>query len=166
MLDFDVKRCTRRCAKTERELRPGETIYSVLLAEGSEVVRYDYSHEAWEGAPIDPIGWWVSKIPSSDTKKVSWAPNDVMLHFFRELEANPEKIELRYVLCLLMIRRRILRQEGNEHDEQGREVIVVHCPKDDSEHKVIMQLPDPSQAVALQEALSGLLVGGGPPAGD
>lgn len=163
MLDFDVKRCTRRCAKTERELRPGETVYSVLMSEGGQVVRYDYSREAWDGAPSDAVGSWVYELPSPDNTKVSWAPNDVMLHFFRELEDNSERVELRYVLCLLMIRRRILRQESSERDEQGHEVIIVHCPKDDSQHRVIIQLPDPDQLVALQEALRGLLVGGGSP---
>lgn len=160
MLDFDVKRCTRRCAKTEREFRPGETVYSVLVPEGSEVVRMDYAEDAWEGAPEKSIGWWIGKMPSPDSKKVTWAPNDVMLHFFRELENNPEQIELRYVLCLLMIRRRILREEGTERDEQGREVLLVRCSQDDSQHLVVAQLPEPEKAVELQAALSQLLVAG------
>jgi hypothetical protein len=160
MLDFDVKRCTRRCAKTEREFRSGETIYSVLVPEGSDVVRLDYAEEAWEGAPENAIGWWIGKMPSHDSKKVTWAPNDVMLHFFRELENNPDQIELRYVLCLLMIRRRILREEGSQRDEEGREILQVHCPQDDSQHQVLAQLPEPEKAVELQAALSQLLVGG------
>lgn len=163
MLDFDVKRCTRRCATTEREFKPDETIYSVLLPEGSHVVRYDYSQEAWEGAPEGAIGWWIGKMPSADSKKVSWAPNDVMLHFFRQLEGQEDKVELRYVLSLLMIRRRILREEATNRNDAGEEVITVHCPQDDSQHQVIVRLPAPQQAVQLQEALSQLLVGGGPP---
>lgn len=160
MLDFDVKRCTRRCAKTEREFAPGETIYSVLVPSGSDVVRLDYGEDAWEGAPDAAIGWWVAKMPTPDNKKVSWAPNDVMLHFFRKLEGNSQQTELRYVLCLLMIRRRILREESTERDSQGREVLTVFCPQDETTHQVIAQLPGPQQAVELQQALSQLLVGG------
>ncbi len=51
MLDFEIQRCTRRCAKTDRELAAGETYYSVLISTGGKVERRDYSAEAWEGSP-------------------------------------------------------------------------------------------------------------------
>ena len=36
MLDFEVQRCTRRCAATDRELKPGETFYSTLVVVGAK----------------------------------------------------------------------------------------------------------------------------------
>ena len=63
MLDFHVQRCTRRCAGVDRELLPGETFYAVLVTEGAEVVRLDFSESAWQGPPDDAIGWWRSRIP-------------------------------------------------------------------------------------------------------
>ena len=56
MLDFEIRRSGRRCAKTDREFRQGEVFYSVLIPEGSEVQRYDYCHEAWQGPPENAIG--------------------------------------------------------------------------------------------------------------
>ena len=40
-MEFDVQRCSRRCAETDREFRPGESFFSVLLPEGADVVRRD-----------------------------------------------------------------------------------------------------------------------------
>ena len=82
MLDFDVQSRSRKCAKTDRPFEPGEEFFSVLLPEGSNVARYDYSAAAWEGPPENSIGWWKSQVPDHRGNKVNWAPNEVMLHYF------------------------------------------------------------------------------------
>ena len=71
-MDFEVQRFTRRCAATDRELAPGELFYSVLLAEGAEVVRHDYAAEAWNGPTVRAApGWWKSPSRSRcQTKKI------------------------------------------------------------------------------------------------
>ena len=84
-MDYEIHRSTRHCAKTGRELKPGETFYSVLNAAGAELVREDFSAEAWEGPPEGAIGWWKSHVPSPDARKLHWAPNDVMLDLFEQL---------------------------------------------------------------------------------
>ncbi|MCH5373277.1 MAG: hypothetical protein JJ992_04830, partial [Planctomycetes bacterium] len=79
MIDFEIQRCSRRCAKTDCEFAPGEEFYSVLVSEGSDVVRYDYSQSAWQGPPEGAIGWWKSRMPELHARRANWAPNDVML---------------------------------------------------------------------------------------
>ena len=113
-MDFDVQRCSRRCAVTGRELQPGEWFYSALIPSGASVVRQDYSIEAWQGPPAEALGWWKSQIPTAETKKTQWAPNDVMLELFDELAGQPDRSDLRYVLTLLLIRRRVFRLEETE----------------------------------------------------
>jgi len=157
MLDFEIQRCTRRCAKTDRELKPGETFYTVLVAEEAEVVRYDYSEEAWDGPPEDVIGWWKSQMAEPNAKKVNWAPNDVMLHYFQQLDGQDDKEDVRYVLTLLMIRRRILRLEETETDPIGRELMLVFCPRNETEYRVPVMTPSRERAQEIQEELVQLL---------
>jgi len=114
MIDYEVQRCTRHCAVTGRELQPGETFYSTLSAAGAQVVRNDYSQESWQGPPEGILGWWKSHMPARDAKKMHWAPNDVMLDLLETLESQPDKQDLRYVLALLLIRRRVVRLEETE----------------------------------------------------
>src|SRR5687767_197677 len=108
MLDFEVERCARRCAKTDREFQPGETYYSALVPRGSGVARLDFSAEAWEGPPEGSLGWWQARLPEPHGNKMHWAPNDVMLHYFEQLDGVADQADVRYVLALLMVRRRVL----------------------------------------------------------
>jgi hypothetical protein len=157
MLDFEVQRCTRRCAKTDRELKPGEAFFSVLMTEGAEIVRYDYAEDAWEGAPEEALGWWKSRMPEPNANRLHWAPNDVMLHYFEELESQEDKLDVRYVLSLLLIRRRVVRLEDTETDDAGREVMVLYCPKKESEHRAVVASPSGERIQEIQQELAGLL---------
>lgn len=139
-------------------MKPGEPVYSVLVGRGSSVVRMDYSTEAWSGPPTaeETIGWWKSVVPDANGPKVHWAPNDVMLNFFEQLEERPDQQDVRYVLALLMIRRRILRQEETTTDEQGREWLVVYSPRSERQHRVLANLPHEERIREIQAELSKL----------
>jgi len=157
MLDFEIQRCSRSCAKTDHEFAPGEEFYSVLVSEGSEVVRYDYSQQAWEGPPDEAIGWWKSQMPEANARRANWAPNDVMLDYFQQLEEQPGKEDVRYILTLLMIRRRVLRLDDSELGEDGVERMIVFCPRNETEYHVPVVSPDPVRASEIQDELARLL---------
>jgi len=157
MIDYEVQRCTRHCATTGRELKVGEVFYSALVAKGSQVVRSDYSAEAWQGPPEGALGWWKSQVPGQNAKKVHWAPNDVMLELLEELESQPDKFDMRYVLALLLIRRRVVRLEETEEDEIKREQLVLFCAKRDTTYKVAVIVPDEARTREIQDELSRLL---------
>src|SRR5262245_30968620 len=109
LLDFEVQRCTRRCAATDRPLEPGDVCYSVLEVQGADVVRRDYADDAWTGPPETAFGWWRSRVPEPTTRKIKLAPNDVLLELFDQLADRTEQHDMRYVLTLLLLRRRVLR---------------------------------------------------------
>ncbi len=156
-MDYEVQRCTRHCAVTGRELKPGEEFYSVLTAEGAELKRRDYSKEAWTGPPEGAIGWWRSQIPTPEANRLHWAPNEVILHFFEELQQQPARQDMRYVLALLLVRRRVLRLEEQEKNEQGQDVLVLYCPRREATYRVPAIVPDPSRTHEIQEELAKLL---------
>ena len=157
MIDYEVQRCTRHCAVTGRELQPGETFYSTLSAAGAQVVRNDYSQEGWQGPPEGILGWWKSHMPERDAKKMHWAPNDVMLDLLETLESQPDKQDLRYVLALLLIRRRVVRLEDTEHEEFSREVSVLYCPRREATYRVATIMPSEQRTTEIQEELAQLL---------
>lgn len=157
VFELDIQRCTRRCAKTEREFQPREVFHSVLVAEGAAVVRYDYSQEAWDQPPENALGWWKSQMPEPNAKKVNWAPNDVMLHYFEQLAEVSDKADIRYVLALLMVRRRIFKLEETDVNDEGSEVMLLYCPKNETDYKVSVFEPSPERAAEIQVELSKLL---------
>lgn len=157
MIEYEIQRCTRHCATTHRELAPGEAFYSTLTAEGSSVVRHDYSAEAWQGPPAGVLGWWKARMPQRDARKLHWAPNDVMLELLETLEPRDDMQDLRYVLALLLIRRRVVRLEDTEQDDAGREVSVLYCPRRETTYRVPTVMPSDERTVEIQEELARLL---------
>jgi hypothetical protein len=157
MLDYEVQRCSRRCSVTDRELKSGETCYSILVASGGEVVRQDFSAEAWKGPPDNAIGWWKATVVDPSDGRLHWAPNDVMLHYFERLLEDPAALDARYVLGLLLVRRRIARLERTESLADGTVELVLYCPRNEQEYRIAETTVAPERAAAIQQQLSDLL---------
>jgi hypothetical protein len=156
VMEYEIHKSTRHCAITGRELQPGEVFYSVLRPAGDDIVREDYSTESWQGPPESIIGWWKSRLPTVEARKVHWAPNDVMLDLFEGFADDPAQADLRYVLALLLIRRRVMRLEDTETGPQG-ETMVLFCPRRDEEYRVVAAPPDEARVAVIQQELAQLL---------
>ncbi len=156
-MDYHVQRCTRRCAKTQRLLQPGETFCSALVVEGPDVVRYDYAWDAWDGPPEGALGWWKSEMPSGHTVARKLAPSEVLLQLFDQLQEDPRRADIYYVLTLLLTRRRILRLEQSQQSEQGGEELVVYCPRREATYRVPVVDVTEARIEQIQGELADLL---------
>lgn len=156
-MDYEVERCTRHCAASGRELHEGEEFFSVLVNEKRDVRRHDYATEAWTGPSDDAVAWWKSRMPTREAKKGQLAPNDVLLQLFNELEQAPEKADMRYVLALLLVRRRVLREEDAERDESSNEFLVLYSPREESTYRVAVREPGGDRVEQIQAELARLL---------
>ena len=175
MVNYEVPRCSKICTATRCELKPGEWFYSVLLEDKGQIKRLDYSQDGWPGSPthqpedgIDLIGWWKSRLPTSNDNKVKLAPNDILLNLFDQLGEQLDKQEMRYVLVLLLIRRRIFRMEreevvaetGREHCDPQQKTMTVYCPKREATYRIPMTVPSDEQIEQMQQTLTALLYAG------
>jgi hypothetical protein len=157
MTDYDFQHSPRCCSTTGRQFAPGETYYSVLTAEGAELKRYDYAADVWPGPPEAAIGWWKSQIPGAGRSRKRWAPNDVMLQFWDQLAQEPDKADMRYVLTLLLARRRVFRFEEEAGEAAGRDDLRVYCPRRDASYEVPVVSPAAERVDQIQEELARLL---------
>ena len=153
-MDYEVQRCTRRCCVSSRELREGEAYYSALLPAGGTVERRDYSAESWSGPPEGALGWWKAQVPTPQAKKARLAPSDVLLEYFNDLAERPAEQDTRYVLALLLVRRRVLRMEEGTDDGDR---LTLYCPREDATYRVPVAMPDEARAAEIQERLARLL---------
>jgi hypothetical protein len=170
LLDFEVQRSTRRCAATDRPLEPGDECYAVLEVQGAEVIRRDFCGAAWCGPPEAAFGWWKWRVPNTVTKKVKLAPNDVLLELFDQLSNQPGQTDTRYVLTLLLVRRRVFRLEAapaefvtdasSRGESEANNVMLVHCAKRETTYQVTATMPSEARINQIQEQLSELLVAG------
>lgn len=166
-MDYAVQPRTRRCAASDRPLEEGETFYSVLADEAGEVRRYDYAADAWQGPPEGAIGWWKSRIPTRQEAKAKLAPDEVLAQLFHELADRPQREEFRYVLGLLLARRRVFRLEEPdeaEADAEGGEAesgdigrLVLYCPRRDETYRLAAPELDEERIAQIQEEINELL---------
>jgi len=151
VMEYEIARSAKSCTATGREFVPGETFFSALIALGAELKRCDYSTAAWQGPPPGTVGWWKSQMSDQSVRRSHWAPNDVLLSFFDDLAEQPDKQDMRYVLALLLVRRRVMRMEEEQHDEAGRERLLLYCPRRDTQYEVPAVPPDPQRTEEIQQ---------------
>lgn len=126
MTEYQIQPHTRRCVATGRELQAGERYYTALLEEGDQFVRQDYSKEAWQGPPPGAFSFWMGNVPPPDQALKPRFDDDLLEECFQRLEGQlePSRVNFRYVVALLLIRRKRLRFEQTV-EENGVEKLEV-----------------------------------------
>lgn len=159
MTDYEIQPLSLRCALTGRELKAGEFYYSALRESPQGFVRQDYCVEAWAGPPEGVIGFWRSKVPeASATKRTQIVDDSVVLEFFHRLDGEQEayKINFRYILALLLMRRKVLKLAGTERQDD-REILILRSPSSGKQHRVVNPNLAEDQLVALQAEVERVL---------
>jgi hypothetical protein len=156
-MEYEIERSTRHCAATGREFAEGEEFYSVVAVENGSLRRRDYGGDAWSGPPPEAVAWWKSRLPRRDEKKNRATPSQLLLDLFHQLGPEAGQPQLRYVLALLLVRRRIFRLEETTHDARGGEVLALYCPRDEASYQVEAVDVDAAQVQAIQDELSRLV---------
>jgi hypothetical protein len=126
------------CARTDREFQPGETFYTLLVREGDGFRREDLSEEAWESRNdnIQPFSFWRSKYEPPAPPRPEPLPRDDAEGLLRQLvsQNDPAYANVRYILALMLERKRLLRpmesQDGDmlvyEHVATGETLVLAN----------------------------------------
>ena len=156
-MDYDVHRPSRQCAHCDRVLAEGEIIYSALVSQGAELLRQDYCLPCWSNPPENCLGWWKAETPRQDAKKPHQTPTEALLELLALLADRPEQADMRFVLALLLVRRRVLRLEQTERQADGEELLTLYCPRDESLHTVPGRWPTAERAAQIEAQLNEIL---------
>src|SRR5688572_4241783 len=107
MTDYQIQPHTRRCCVTGRELQAGERYFTALVDDGAQLQRQDYAAESWQGPPQGAFSFWSGRVPATDDAKPRF-DDDALEDCFHRLadDSEPGRINFRYVLALLLIRRK------------------------------------------------------------
>ncbi len=138
MTDYQIQSNTRKCFLTGRELQPGEKFYSVLFDENGALVWRDYAAQAWSGAPEGAYSYWSGRIPQETAARRPPIDDDMLFDCLRRMasESEPAKVRFRYVLALLLMRRKRLKFAETQL-EGDSEVLVLRSPQSGERFTVI-----------------------------
>jgi hypothetical protein len=151
MTDYQIQPNTRQCAATGRVLRSGERYFSVLVEQQGKLVRLDYGADAWHGPPDRAFGFWAGRIPTEEGHRPP-IDDEMLLDCFGRLEGQDElaRVNFRYVVALLLMRRKRLRFE-EARTEGEVELLVLRCPKTRTSYRVINPRLGEDEMAAVQD---------------
>jgi hypothetical protein len=161
MTDWEVQKGTGRCATTGREFAEGESFYAALFETAAGIERRDFSVDAWTGPPEGSFCHWRGRIAVRDRKKPTIAVDKTVLTqlFLRlEDESSEVKQQFRFVLGLLLMRKRLLKFEQTLSDGD-REYWQMRLVGEQSLHQVINPRLTDEQVDRLSTQLTAILSG-------
>lgn len=150
---YPLSRPTGICAASGRVLAVGERFVAALLQlPGSDdLQRQDYAAEAWEAGerPAPPariFATWRSTMPELAAPKKQFVMDDLeLLDLFEQLSeaSDQKKLAFRYVLALLLVRRKLLRYSGVRGRGQGSRMLVSRKPTSPGAEMPTLEVVDP-----------------------
>jgi len=152
MTDYQIQPNTRHCAVSGRELRPGEKFYSVLLQDGGKLVRHDYSAEAWHGPPEGAFSFWSGRVPAAEQSRKLRIDDDLLADCFQRLEGQtePAQVNFRYVVALLLMRRKRFKFEEARVEEE-QEILRMRCTRTGTQYDLVNPRLTEEEMMAVQD---------------
>ena len=116
MADWVINKPLGECCGTGRQIEPGEEYFGALVETEQGLERRDYSAEFWEKEKPEAFCFWKTKLPDPEEKKELFVSDEMLMAFFERLapETDPEKVNFRFVLALVLMRKRRLKYDGTK----------------------------------------------------
>ena len=125
--EYNITRASGRCAVCRRELGARQDFVATVReiagqGDEDELVRQDYCLNCWEPAreattaDKSVFGIWHARVPTPREKKKTFVDDELLASFFDRLEdaAEPAKVQFRFVLALILMRKKLLAYDGIE----------------------------------------------------
>lgn len=123
MADWVIKKPLGQCCGTGEPIEPGQEYYGALVETEEGFERQDFSTEYWDQAKPAVFCFWKSTLADPEEKKELFVSDEMLMAFFERLanETEPEKLNFRFVLALVLMRKRKLKYDSTEMAD-GKEV--------------------------------------------
>ena len=158
MSEWDIARRTGRCQVSGKAIGEGDDYYAVLFDRGESFERLDVAVDNWTGPPEGAFSYWRARVPVKAKKKRLLVDDAVLVGFFERLgqESEPSKLEFRFVLALILMRKRLLRYERTVNDG-GQEVWLMKLKGSEAAHRVVNPNLGEDRITAVSSQLSAIL---------
>lgn len=123
MGEWEIDKPLGQCHGTNRTIEPGEEYISTLVETNQGLERRDFCADYWENEKPEVFCYWKTKLPYPDQKKHIFVDDEMLMAFFERLEkeTEQEKINFRFVLALVLMRKKRLKYDGTK-TEDGKEI--------------------------------------------
>ena len=120
--------------------------------------RRDFCQSCWEKLQPEVFCFWKTRLPEPQEKKKLLVDDEVLLDIFERLAGTDErvKINFRFVLALILMRKRILKYQQTDYRD-GQEFWIMGQVREQTKHEVLNPRLDDAQIQEVSEQLSTIL---------
>ncbi len=123
MNNWEIDRPLGQCFGSGKAIEPGREYFGALVATEEGLQRRDFCAEFWESEKPEVFCYWRTRLPAPEEKKKLFVDDEMLMAFFERLaeESEREKVNFRFVLALILMRKRRLKYDATKTDD-GREI--------------------------------------------
>ena len=146
MDEWEISKSLGHCYGTNKEIEPGQDYFAALVETEEGLQRRDFSVDYWQQEKPEVYCYWKTRLPLPNQKKQIFVDDEMLMAFFERLagETEQEKINFRFVLMLILMRKRGLKYDSAKTEDgvelwrlkvagQNRHVDVVNPHLDDDQ---------------------------------
>ena len=166
--EYDIAKTTGQCSSCEKVLAGGEDFVATLVEADADAEeqfrRCDYCCQCWEARGRDEGGAfcvWRSRVPQPQEKKKLFVDDSLLINFFQRLEGDekPGRVSLRFVLALVLMRKKLLVYDGTTTRPDGTELWKMRLKGTDETHEVSDPKMDEEKIAEVSRHLGEILEG-------
>jgi hypothetical protein len=118
MDEWEIEKPLGQCWGTGRKIEPGEEYFAALVETEQGLQRRDFCADYWQVEKPDVFCYWKTKLPQPGEKKQMFVDDEMLMAFFERLgkETEQQKIDFRFVLALVLMRKRRLKYDSSRID--------------------------------------------------
>jgi len=138
---LDVPRALGKCAVCGRSIEAGEKLFAAVRETPAGIERVDVGPECWDNFPRhDLLAYWHTSMRKIEEKKKVFVDDEVLCTLFERLgdASEPVKVHFRFVLGLILMRKRLVIYESTRRDSE-QDIWIVHMKGKDQQ----LELTDP-----------------------
>ena len=159
--EYDIAKFSGRCCRCERELAGGEEFVAALTDGGEQFSREDYCPACWDQrcqAAPQAFCIWRGRMPEPEKPRRQLVGNEMLLDLFEKLDGQqePSKLNLRFVLALMLMRKKLLVYDRSDTDQAGNETWTMHYKGQDAPIEIAKPQLDEEKIAQLAEQLGAL----------
>ena len=165
--EWNIQSRALQCAVTGQPFEKGQRIFSALYWREGQYQRVDLCADAWKARNdnIEPVSAWQTEfVPPPPPEPEALRKDDAESLLRRLITENaPNTRNARYILALMLERKKVVRQLERKREEGGSTLVYEHIPSGE-----VWLIEDPGlklgELSAVQEEVAHLLGAGDAPA--
>jgi len=116
MDEWEIDKPLGHCCGSGKKIECGEEYFAALVETSEGLQRRDFCDDYWQREKPDVFCYWKTRLPHPGEKKQIFIDDEMLIAFFERLEKEreQEKINFRFVLALVLMRKRRLKYDSSE----------------------------------------------------